>query len=981
MLKNDMTTTTYHFQKKPDYYSSAEICLLNEKKRENTNPRYKFFTQTHFTAGDVEQFEHYRDKSNGVSLNETDYKNESPIKMPSLNWEKYQNLDYSSVDNTFNYIFHKFKKGIFIKIKNGELRTFLPFSKKNFVNEWSNLIKIDPKFRDLTDFLGYVQRNEGRNFNPKNVNRFIDSWYANNCLFRWEFPINEGDTGVCIASDMFKTLCLERKVCDIEFFVNRRDFPLLKRNGTEAYEHIFGDNHPLVSHDYKTYAPILSMVSTSEHADIPIPTGDDWARVCREEGKFFPKTAKRDYQMNGAPWETKKPVAVFRGGSTGAGTTIETNPRLKLAYLSKITPKDRDGLPLLDAGITEWNLRPRKNKHSPYLQTIDPRSMPFTLVNRLTPNEQTSYKYLINVDGHVSAFRLGLELGSGCCILLVTSKYKIWFRHLLKPFVHYIPVNGDLSDLVEKIKWCKANDNKCKEIAENAVEFYKRYLTKDGILDYLQQLLYNLKVINGDYFYNIRPVLAIIRDRELEQLQILTDILPVTALTGTQYKRDYGTFKAIQSLSFDTFLSESEVIFNNNNTQITKFKIGEQVFIYKKSSKDLIHEAFVSLFGTNQLLKQIPNFSFIFKYVDSGIVSEFIEGTTLFDYINSEQFNMDEFIWILLQLCLSLHCAQRTCMFVHHDLTPWNVMIKRLSSPTIIDYAIQAGTIYRIKTSVIPIIIDMNSSHICYDNFHYGKIKPFSFSSIQDILSILSTSVFAIAKRTINRKDASELIRLANFISGTKYKNRPFVYSGSDGLSDVRYFFGKTKKYSELIYSDKYDLEEKTPLQFIQYIRENFKLSNEIKTSNTLQYHLNYTNCDKLLGRKIEICKENLGDLYEQIKNPKLQEKLERMIKELPDPIVLDDEIHFDIDTFNNPGELLFIMEKHEFIKSEFVDDVFIEKYFPYYNMDYKTRKYITDINTLYIIASDVSLANLTAKTCKEKLFKKIIELKKMYIE
>jgi hypothetical protein len=45
-----------------------------------------------------------------------------------------------------------------------------------------------------------------------------------------------------------------------------------------------------------------------------------------------------------------------------------------------------------------------------------------------------------------------------------------------------VPVKSDLSDLEEKIKWCRENDDKCKEIAKNAKDLYKLYVSRDGIL-------------------------------------------------------------------------------------------------------------------------------------------------------------------------------------------------------------------------------------------------------------------------------------------------------------------------------------------------------------------------------------------------------------------------------------------------------------------------------------------------------------------
>ena len=50
------TFTTSIFQKTPDFYNTQLECL-EHKEKEQTNPRYKNFTQSIFHAGDIEQFE------------------------------------------------------------------------------------------------------------------------------------------------------------------------------------------------------------------------------------------------------------------------------------------------------------------------------------------------------------------------------------------------------------------------------------------------------------------------------------------------------------------------------------------------------------------------------------------------------------------------------------------------------------------------------------------------------------------------------------------------------------------------------------------------------------------------------------------------------------------------------------------------------------------------------------------------------------
>ena len=51
-----------------------------------------------------------------------------------------------------------------------------------------------------------------------------------------------------------------------------------------------------------------------------------------------------------------------------------------------------------------------------------------------------------------------------------------------------MPVNADLSDLEEKIRWCRANDAKCKEIGQNAIKFYEKYVGKQALLDYVEMV-------------------------------------------------------------------------------------------------------------------------------------------------------------------------------------------------------------------------------------------------------------------------------------------------------------------------------------------------------------------------------------------------------------------------------------------------------------------------------------------------------------
>ena len=392
-------TTTIDLQNRnsPDFYTSIHACAAASRRRKTqTNTRYKNFRQTHFTAGDEEQFQQRRNATNGdICMKEIDISKNLYVDQPFEVWDKYTDIPATAVIDTFRYIFNKFKKGIFVKIKGGKVVVFLPFSKARFTNEWSSEISIDPKFKSLDAFLQSIT-GKGYRYNNKTVNHNMSEWYANNCIVRYDVSYasqlpNEGDTNVGTVKHMLEELCANREIPDIEFFMNRRDFPILTRNGTEPYNGIWGNNKPLVSHNYEKYIPVLSMCKTNNYADILSPTHEDWARVQSKKGRWFPRSCGNYNDSFDTPWDDKKPTAVFRGASTGCGVTIATNPRLNLAYISNTTTTKEGEAPLLDAGITKWNTRPRKLSTSPYLQSIDISNIGINLVPSLTRIEQSSY--------------------------------------------------------------------------------------------------------------------------------------------------------------------------------------------------------------------------------------------------------------------------------------------------------------------------------------------------------------------------------------------------------------------------------------------------------------------------------------------------------------------------------------------------------------------------------------------------------------
>lgn len=734
----------------PDTYS---VPVRIVAQRPTTNPRYRHFTQTHFTAGDEEQFDqHYR----RVDLR--------PVRsIPGTErtlWSQYC-LDPEAVRNTFEYIFFKFKKGMLIQIRDGQLINFLPFSNAFFVNEWSHRLRVPVELL------------------PSKTVLPTHAWYANNGLFRYESPCNETDTGTCQMKNMFEALCQKygSALPDLDLFVNRRDFPLLKTDGTEPYHHLYdSESHPLVSKAFATYAPILSSCTADGFADLPIPTMDDWTRVQYKNGLHFASSKRTMATVSDdflTPWSKKRELAVFRGSNTGMGLDPDTNPRLKLVVQFQAHPR-------CNVGLTSWNTRPRKIMGNPAVQV--PQTHWVKLSNSLSLEEQSMYKYIIHVEGHVQAYRLSVELAMRSVILLVQSRYRLWYESALVPWVHYVPVAADLSDLDERIQWCLDHDAECQQIATQARAFYDQYLSYDGCLNYLKGVV----------------------DQIAEQCGYATTLrarLPLSKLEHTY----------VQYLDTKPVLFPRQMLFKNVNTtvQLVVDQLG-QPYVYKQSTRRTArydHEFFVGRCALNPLTQRIPNFVYTYALTSSkGLYLEYAPGMTLFEYIRDPTFRLNDWYFSMLQTVLAIGVAQRACFFTHHDLCPWNIVMSTSPREQIFDYLLAPDKVIRVYTNWFPVILDYDKSHVVVELQSFSHF--FGYHSYQDILCLLVSCLYNITKYQKLRPEEEHqlLVLFTESLCDPVYCPREQIQS----YADMVQFLREAHRYAHISFAPKGALSERS---------------------------------------------------------------------------------------------------------------------------------------------------------------------------
>uniref|UniRef100_A0A6C0AZI1 Glycosyl transferase CAP10 domain-containing protein n=1 Tax=viral metagenome TaxID=1070528 RepID=A0A6C0AZI1_9ZZZZ len=109
-----------------------------------------------------------------------------------------------------------------------------------------------------------------------------------------------------------------------------------------------------------------------------------------------------------------------------------------------------------------------------------------------TPDLVKKYSILIDIEGTGYSGRLKHLLWSHRPLLIVDRPHKEYFFEYMKEWGHYIPVKRDLSDLIEKTQWCLDNYDKALEIAENAYQFSKVYLTREACYKQWNKIITNI---------------------------------------------------------------------------------------------------------------------------------------------------------------------------------------------------------------------------------------------------------------------------------------------------------------------------------------------------------------------------------------------------------------------------------------------------------------------------------------------------------
>jgi EGF-domain serine glucosyl/xylosyltransferase len=196
-------------------------------------------------------------------------------------------------------------------------------------------------------------------------------------------------------------------------------------------------------------------------------------------------------------WYDKIERFFWRGSSTGGEARYMYNinnfdkfARLKLVMLSKLYPDLIDARfikPIFSDNQTGRDLRRviegLFSKNSASVKAID----------------HLRYKYLLSLDGNsATGTRVPWIMLSNSILIKQDSQKIEWFYPALKPYVHYIPIKEDLTDIFMQLQWMQENDKEVQKISDNASDFVKNNLMPEHIDVHMSLILDEYQSIQKD---------------------------------------------------------------------------------------------------------------------------------------------------------------------------------------------------------------------------------------------------------------------------------------------------------------------------------------------------------------------------------------------------------------------------------------------------------------------------------------------------
>ena len=170
--------------------------------------------------------------------------------------------------------------------------------------------------------------------------------------------------------------------------------------------------------------------------------------------------------------------------------------------ISRLIEDDEDEYEFEKIGAFGFLLGTTKPKRLDYLEMTNksPDKFAFIETEKYAPNMKNllslldfkkKFKYVIDLPGHTYSTKSYWMLFLKRPMFYVEPNQKFAWERQLKPWVHYIPVKRDFSDLEKHFDWAQANPDKVNKISSNLYDFGLKKMSParvhDGFLRHVRK--------------------------------------------------------------------------------------------------------------------------------------------------------------------------------------------------------------------------------------------------------------------------------------------------------------------------------------------------------------------------------------------------------------------------------------------------------------------------------------------------------------
>lgn len=112
----------------------------------------------------------------------------------------------------------------------------------------------------------------------------------------------------------------------------------------------------------------------------------------------------------------------------------------------------------------------------------------YGLPSPVSYSEQLKYKYILDIDGIAWTGRFMPTLSYTSLILKSTYCYE-FFSSFVLPYIHYIPIKTDYSDLITQLEWILTHDNEVQQIIAQANKMSQNHLRYNDLKCYTTRMV------------------------------------------------------------------------------------------------------------------------------------------------------------------------------------------------------------------------------------------------------------------------------------------------------------------------------------------------------------------------------------------------------------------------------------------------------------------------------------------------------------